>query len=145
MPKTVTSTEEFQQEVDQSENNLVVVEYFTDWCTKCSQTINWIEDLEQKYEHAVFLRIDCDTLPRLAQSKKIRVVPTYHFYKKGIMVERLVGAIKPDLYRVVKHQVPHYHHHHHHRSRDSALVRDETCVSTLPSEDDESKSYTSSV
>lgn len=63
-----------------------MVEYFTDWCTKCSQTINWIEDLEQKYEHAVFLRIDCDTLPRLAQSKKIRVVPTYHFYKKGIMV-----------------------------------------------------------
>merc|ERR1712130_213323 len=109
MPKVVSSTEEFFQEIDSAESNLVVVEYFADWCTKCEKTIHWLEHIEQQYEHVVVLRVDCDTLPKLAQSRKIRAVPTYHMFRKGKVVDRLVGAIKADLYQKTNDHVPRNH------------------------------------
>ena len=67
----------------------MVVEYFTEWCPKCLDTVHWIEEWEQKFEHVIFLRVDCDNLPRLAKSKKIRVVPTFHLLRKGVVVSRM--------------------------------------------------------
>ena len=40
-----------------SDEHLVVVEFFTAWCTKCPKTTPWIEELEQIYENAVFLKV----------------------------------------------------------------------------------------
>ena len=37
--------------------HLLIVEYFTTWCTQCPKTVAWLEELEQKYEHAIFLRV----------------------------------------------------------------------------------------
>ena len=39
--------------------HLLIVEYFTTWCTQCPKTVAWLEELEQKYEHAIFLRVSC--------------------------------------------------------------------------------------
>ena len=43
--------------------HLVIVEYFTTWCTQCPKTVPWLEELEQKYEHAIFLRVSKIFIP----------------------------------------------------------------------------------
>ena len=60
-------------------------------------TTPWIEELEQEFEDTVFLtvsnvnpklglfkqKVDCDALPNLVHHEKVKVVPTFYFFRKN--------------------------------------------------------------
>ena len=63
------------------------------------KTTPWIEELEQEFEDTVFLtvstyifnpkvriftqKVDCDALPNLVHHEKVKVVPTFYFFRKN--------------------------------------------------------------
>lgn len=102
MPKVVSSVEEYWAEIDSAAEHLVIVEYFTTWCTQCPKTVPWLEELEQKYEHAIFLRVDCDVLPKLVSFEKIKAVPSFYFFKNNKRIYKLAGAFKDRLFETTE-------------------------------------------
>lgn len=82
---------DFSEQVLNSEN-LVVVDFWAEWCGPCRMIKPILDELSTEYTDVAIVGLDVDSYPNVAASQGIRNIPTIGFYKNGIMVERLVGA-----------------------------------------------------
>ena len=87
-------SEVFQQVVGDSELP-VLVDFWAPWCRPCSLISPMIDEIADEYEgKARVTKINIDTSPDLAHFYGIRGIPTLLIMKKGIVVDRIVGAPK---------------------------------------------------
>jgi thioredoxin 1 len=92
MVKEVQSVEEFDQ-ILEGTDKLVVVDFFAVWCGPCRYIAPAIERLQEEYKDTVvFIKVDVDKLPDLAQRCGVAAMPTFIFYKGGKKVDDLTGA-----------------------------------------------------
>jgi thioredoxin 1 len=82
----------FSDEILKSEN-LVVVDFWAEWCGPCRMLKPVLDELSEEYNDVKIVGLDVDTYPNVSVSQGIRGIPTLGFYKNGIMVDRLVGAV----------------------------------------------------
>lgn len=82
----------FSEQVLNSEN-LVVVDFWAEWCSPCRMIKPILEELSNEVTDVTIVGLDVDTYPNVAATQGIRNIPTIGFYKKGIMVDRIVGAV----------------------------------------------------
>jgi len=74
-------------------NDLVVLDFFANWCPPCKALTPQLEELSQKYTNVTFIKIDVDYFEEIAQSHKIDAMPTILFYKSGILLsDNVVGG-----------------------------------------------------
>ena len=92
-PIHVESAEEFERLV--AEFDVVLVDYYADWCGPCKMLEPTVEEVAAETDAAV-LKVDIDALQDLAREKGIRSVPTLEFYAEGESVERVVGVQDKD-------------------------------------------------
>jgi len=72
---------------------LVVVDFWASWCGPCKRIAPAFAQLaEQKKDVAVFAKVDVDNAKKVAQSKNIKSMPTFHFYKNGRKIDEMKGA-----------------------------------------------------
>ena len=57
--------------------------------------------MSEEESDVVFLKVDVDASPDIAQRQKIDAMPTFHLFKKGAKVDELVGASEPKLRALV--------------------------------------------
>ncbi|KTG10376.1 thioredoxin [Haloprofundus marisrubri] len=74
-----------------SDNDVVVVDYYADWCGPCKMLEPTLEELAAETD-AVVAKLDIDEHQQLAQSAGVRSVPTLEFYANGEAAERVVGV-----------------------------------------------------
>jgi len=79
----------------------VVVDYFTLWCGPCLQIAPEVEKLAHQYPSIHFYKVNVDEASDIATSVGISAMPTFHFYKNGKLVDKIVGANLPALKRKV--------------------------------------------
>ena len=98
--KSLTTTE-FNSII--STNNMVLVDFHTQWCVPCKKLVPIIEDLEVELKDAIsFLRIDVDASKALSDEYEIVAVPTLVLFKNGKIVWRHAGLItKTELLAVI--------------------------------------------
>ena len=83
---------EFQKQVLESEQP-VLVDFQTATCAPCRAIAPLLEVLGQKYAGKLkIVKIDCDDNQENAQTYGVRAFPTLLFFKKGKVVDQLVGA-----------------------------------------------------
>lgn len=82
----------FSDDVLKSEE-LVIVDFWAEWCSPCRMLKPVLDELSQEYNDVKIVGLDVDTYPNVSASQGIRGIPTLGFYKNGIMVDRLVGAV----------------------------------------------------
>ncbi|KAI9142622.1 hypothetical protein BKA69DRAFT_264369 [Paraphysoderma sedebokerense] len=87
---TVTSTEEFNKHINSGK--VVIVDFFATWCGPCKMISPKFEGFSNQYTNAVFLKVDVDDLPDVAQSCEIRAMPTFKIFKDGKQIDEIVGA-----------------------------------------------------
>ncbi|MDG6918280.1 MAG: thioredoxin [Nitrososphaerota archaeon] len=81
----------------------VVVDFYADWCGPCKLVAPILERLEKQYAGKVKLvKVDVDKNQELAAEYGIMSIPTVIFFKKGIPMESVIGAI-PE--QVFKHKI----------------------------------------
>ena len=87
------SDSEFQAQVLESEET-VLVDFQTATCAPCRAIAPLLETLGQKFAGKLkIVKIDCDDNQENAQTYGIRAFPTLLFFKKGKVVDQLVGAV----------------------------------------------------
>lgn len=83
---------QFQQQLHQAGNRLVVVDFTASWCGPCRMMAPVFSNLSVKYSAAVFLTVDVDKCQRTAAQQGIRAMPTFFFFKNRKKVDEMQGA-----------------------------------------------------
>ena len=88
----------FKSEVLQSDLP-VVVDISAAWCGPCKMVAPILEELSKEYAGKVKIgKLDVDENPRIPGQYGVMSVPTLMFFKKGQVMDQVVGALpKPQL------------------------------------------------
>ena len=72
---------------------LVVIDFWAEWCGPCRKVAPIIDELSVEYEgKAVIGKCDVDGNSEITSKFGIRNIPTVIFLKNGEVVDKLVGA-----------------------------------------------------
>ena len=72
---------------------LVVVDYWADWCAPCKQLSPIIDELAKTYEGRVkFVKVDTSAEPGLAAQQGVLSLPTLQFFQAGRVSKSLSGG-----------------------------------------------------
>ena len=88
-PVHVESEDHMQELIEESD--VVLVDYYADWCGPCKMLEPTVEEVAAESD-ATVLKVDIDELQALAQSRGIQSVPTLEFYANGEQADRVVGV-----------------------------------------------------
>ncbi len=87
------SKESWDKDVIQSQD-VIMVDFWAVWCSPCKMISPIVEELAKDYEgKAKFFKVNTDENPDLASRYKIRGIPTLMFFKKGQLVDQVVGVV----------------------------------------------------
>ena len=89
---TVTD-ESFEQDVVRAEG-LVMVDFWAAWCGPCRMIAPVVEQLARDYAGRVTVaKLDVDGNPATVTRFGVRSLPSILFFKDGVVVDQVVGAV----------------------------------------------------
>ena len=81
---------------------LMMVDFWADWCVPCQMLGPVMESLAEQYEgKAVVGKVNTDEEGELAMRYTVMNIPTVIFFKDGKEVDRKVGVMPPDVFAQV--------------------------------------------
>ena len=96
----------FKKEVLESEQT-VLVDFWAAWCGPCKMIAPIVEELAKEYAGKMKIgKLDVDENSKVPSNYGIMSIPTLIFFKKGRVLEQLVGALnKADLKRKIEEHI----------------------------------------
>lgn len=97
------TNETFQTQVlEQSQQAPVLVDYWAEWCGPCQMQMPVLRKLVEEYAGKfVLAKVNTDEQRELAREHGIRSLPTMRLYKRGEMVEEILGAQTESTLRIL--------------------------------------------
>ncbi|KAJ9563747.1 hypothetical protein OSB04_008907 [Centaurea solstitialis] len=101
---SVHTLEQWRARLDSSKtsNKLMVIDFTAAWCGPCKFIEPAIQDLANEFPNVEFIKIDVDELPDVAKDFNVQAMPTFVLLKKGKDIDRVVGAKKDELHRMIE-------------------------------------------
>lgn len=90
--RSVTSLEEFDKIL--AENNIVVVDFYAEWCGHCKPFAPIFEQASSSFPSIMFVKIDGGQAPAIIKKENIRGYPTVKAYKNGKVLNMYGGDRK---------------------------------------------------
>ena len=94
---------EFGQTI--SENGIVFVDFWADWCAPCKMFGPVFEAASEAHQDVVFVKIDTDDQRELAGGLGISSIPTLMAFRDGYLVYREAGALNKSQFEKLVQQV----------------------------------------
>ena len=93
----------FKQEVLESEAP-VLVDFWAEWCMLCHMVAPVVEEVAKEYKGKLKVcKLNVDEGQKAASIYGIMSIPTLAIFKKGKVIDKVVGALpKQDLEEVIK-------------------------------------------
>lgn len=86
----------FEQEVLESDQ-LVLVDFWAEWCAPCKMIAPIVDELAQEYEGVLKVgKLDADTNTNTMIAYGVMGIPTLILFKGGEIVERITGFMPKD-------------------------------------------------
>lgn len=83
----------FNEIISKSKDTLIVVDLWAEWCLPCRMMKPIFEELSEEYNDVSIIGVNIDKYPNISANQGVRNIPTIGFYKNGVMVDRIVGAV----------------------------------------------------
>jgi thioredoxin 1 len=76
-----------------TENDVVLVDFWADWCGPCKQFAPVYEQVSGRHEDVVFAKVDTEAERNLAAAANITSIPTLMAFRDKVLVYAQPGAI----------------------------------------------------
>ncbi|MDI3331189.1 MAG: thioredoxin [Micrococcus sp.] len=76
-----------------TENDVVLVDFWADWCGPCKQFAPVYEQVSARHEDVVFAKVDTEAERNLAAAANITSIPTLMAFRDKVLVYAQPGAI----------------------------------------------------
>ncbi|WP_100444206.1 thioredoxin [Glycomyces xiaoerkulensis] len=86
-------------------NEIVLVDWWAEWCGPCKQFAPTYESSSEKHEDVVFGRIDTEDQQELSAAAGIQSIPTLMAFRDGILLFNQPGALPGEALEEVIRQV----------------------------------------
>lgn len=96
------SVADFEKELENAGDKLVVVDFFAMWCGPCKMIAPVISKLAEEMDNVIFIKVDVDEAEELAQQQGISAMPTFRLFKNKEKVDELMGANQDKLKEMIK-------------------------------------------
>ncbi|MFD0965198.1 thioredoxin [Pseudofulvibacter geojedonensis] len=82
------------------DNNIVVIDFFADWCGPCQTLLPTIHKLAEELKDEVTIKkVNVDTNRELSVAFNVRSIPTLVYFKNGKEVARHNGLLSEGMLR----------------------------------------------
>lgn len=99
------SDESFEADVLDSDN-LVLVDFWAEWCGPCKMIAPIVEELANEYDGQLNVaKLDADENPNTMQAYGVMGIPTLILFKGGEAIERITGYMPKE--RLLDRLSPH--------------------------------------
>nr|AAX40949.1 thioredoxin [Taiwanofungus camphoratus] len=85
-----------------NEDNVVLVDFYADWCGPCKVISPIFQKLFEQFSHADFYKVDVDDQQDISQEVGIRAMPTFVAFKNGSKLKEIVGANPSGLQELIQ-------------------------------------------
>jgi len=89
----INSIEEYDKLINNFPEKVIIIDFWAIWCGPCIIFAPTFEQLNQKYSEFIFVKVDVDKLPSIAQRYRITGIPTILFIKNEKIIHKVVGAV----------------------------------------------------
>lgn len=87
MIKHLENANDFENEI---QGDLVVVDFYADWCGPCQMLAPVLEQLDKEIAIKI-VKINTDDIPEIARMFRVMSIPTLLLFKNGKFVKRDLG------------------------------------------------------
>jgi thioredoxin 1 len=74
-------------------NDLVLVDFYANWCGPCQMLSPVLEKMSQEYKDIEFVKVNTDDFLDLAKEYKIMSIPALKVFEKGHVTKESVGLL----------------------------------------------------
>ena len=86
-----------------SQNKLLLVDFWTEWCGPCKSMHPIFSRMAKKYDHVRFARVNVDNSQDVAREFNVQSIPTFIMFKDGEIANQMVGAVgEPGIHMICK-------------------------------------------
>ena len=92
MATNKTSDSTFQDDIS-SQSQLVLVDFWAEWCGPCKQISPILEEIANEKENLNILKLNIDDNPATPQKYNVRGIPTLMLFKDGKLIDTKIGSL----------------------------------------------------
>nr|YP_009395357.1 thioredoxin [Polysiphonia infestans]ARW64337.1 thioredoxin [Polysiphonia infestans] len=93
MSVTQVMDSNFESEVIKC-SKIVLVDFSAPWCGPCRMIAPIVNEIAHEYENNIkVVKLNTDLSPSIASEYSIRSIPTLMFFKNGLRVDTIIGAV----------------------------------------------------
>ena len=101
MPVIELTSQDFDQK--KSENELLLVDFWAEWCGPCKSMHPIFSRMARKYKSVRFARVNVDNAQDIARRYGVQSIPTFIMFKNGEVANTMVGAVgEPGIHMICK-------------------------------------------
>ena len=87
-----TSDSTLQDDIS-SQSNLVLVDFWAEWCGPCKQISPILEEIANEKDNLNILKLNIDENPATPQKYNVRGIPTLMLFKDGKLIDTKIGSL----------------------------------------------------
>ena len=101
IPVMELTSNDFDQK--KSENELLLVDFWAEWCGPCKSMHPIFSRMAKKYKSVRFARVNVDNAQDIAMRYGVQSIPTFIMFKNGEVANTMVGAVgEPGIHMICK-------------------------------------------